>query len=195
LAEAGEKKRGRPAKYPGEGKRTTHTFRIREATRQKLIEAAEGSGRSVSEEIEWRVERSFDHDEIVSVHLKLFEENAQLQVENLELQAEVEKLKSAGPDTSDLEAIVERAVARALEQVLSPKGRESEQPQSDIELSERERNILDLLVKKAPNWEIAQELGIAHEAVKAEIGTVLKKLKARNRVEAITWAREHLKAA
>ncbi len=194
MAEAGEKKRGRPAKYPGEGKRTTHTFRIREATRQKLIEAAEGSGRSVSEEIEWRVERSLDHDEILSTHLKMFEENAQLQVENLELQAEVERLKSASPDTSDLEAIVERAVARALEQVLIPKGRESEQPQSDIELSELERNILDLLVMGASNREIAQELGIAHEALKAKIETTLKKLKARNRVEAITWARQHLKA-
>ena len=52
-------KGGRPPKYAGEGKRITHTMRFREQTRQKLIEAAQQSSRSVSEEIEHRVDKSF----------------------------------------------------------------------------------------------------------------------------------------
>ncbi|HZH12715.1 MAG TPA: LuxR C-terminal-related transcriptional regulator [Microvirga sp.] len=195
MSETEGKKRGRPAKYPGEGKRTTHTFRIREATRQKLIQAAAASGRSVSEEIEWRVERSFDQDEIMSVHLKVIEENSQLQIENLELQAEVERLKSAGPDTSDLEAIVERAVARALERVLGPKDQEPEQPQPATDLPSRERMVLELLIAGASNREIAHKLGITRDALKAEIVAIMKKIKVRDQAQAIAWARQHLKPA
>jgi DNA-binding NarL/FixJ family response regulator len=195
LAETEGKKRGRPAKFPGEGKRTTHTFRIREATRQKLIEAAEGSGRSVSEEIEWRVERSFDHDEMVSSVMETIEENSKLQIRIVELEAEIDRLKGAAPDASDLEAVVERAVARAMEQVLSPKRQEPEPVQSATELPDRERSILELLVKGASNREISQKLGIAPEALKAEMRTILAKINAANRAQAITWARQHLKAA
>jgi DNA-binding NarL/FixJ family response regulator len=152
------------------------SFRATTDLREKLAKAASEAGRSLTQEIERRLERSFDHDELVGSYMNTLMENAQLQ-------AEVEDLKSAGPNTSDLEGIVERAVARALEQVLSPNSQESERPRSEIKLSERERNIFDLLVKNAPNWEIAQKLGIPEEALKAEIVTILKKMKVAYRAD------------
>ena len=56
------KKIGRPQKYPGKGARITHSLRIKEETRKKLIEAAAVSNRSISEEIELRVDKSFEDD-------------------------------------------------------------------------------------------------------------------------------------
>src|SRR4051794_30647606 len=64
---APKNKGGRPPKYAGEGKRITHTMRFREKTRLNLIKAAERSGRSMSEEIEHRVERSFEAPDSVKV--------------------------------------------------------------------------------------------------------------------------------
>ena len=59
-----EKRRGRPALPESERKSRNLTFRSRGNLRTKLQDAAAASGRSVSEEIEWRLDRSFDHDEI-----------------------------------------------------------------------------------------------------------------------------------
>jgi hypothetical protein len=60
------KRVGRPPKYAGEGKRVTHTMRVRAATREKLKAAAAESGRSMSEEIEYRVEKSFWEEDLVT---------------------------------------------------------------------------------------------------------------------------------
>lgn len=49
------KRRGRPALPADEKKRITMTFRVREVTRDELAEAAEKNGRSISEEIEYRL--------------------------------------------------------------------------------------------------------------------------------------------
>ena len=53
---------GRPAKHPPGERRLTLTFRVREPTHEKLKQAAASAGRSISEEIEHRVERSFEHE-------------------------------------------------------------------------------------------------------------------------------------
>jgi DNA-directed RNA polymerase specialized sigma24 family protein len=58
--------RGRPPKAPEKGKRQNYTFRLSDSARQLLVEAAEKSGRSVSEEIEERVERSFEVDALMN---------------------------------------------------------------------------------------------------------------------------------
>jgi DNA-binding NarL/FixJ family response regulator len=189
------KRRGRPPKPTEERKSGNLTFRTRGDLRAKLDAAATASGRSVSEEIERRLERSFDHDEMVSSVIETIEENSRLQIQIIELQAEVERLKSTGPETSDLEIIVERAVVRAVGRVLSSKGQEPEQPQSATELPDRERSILEFLIAGASNREIAQKLGIPVEALKAEIGAILKKIKVANQAQAITWARQHLMPA
>jgi hypothetical protein len=60
--EAPRKRRGRPAKPEGERKRGNLTFRTRDVLRKWLADAAAQSGRSTSEEIEYRLERSFDPD-------------------------------------------------------------------------------------------------------------------------------------
>jgi hypothetical protein len=55
----GARKRGRPPLPPGQGKRASFTTRLRAALRDRLKEAAANEGRSLSEEIEFRLELSF----------------------------------------------------------------------------------------------------------------------------------------
>ncbi|ANY78468.1 hypothetical protein BB934_09685 [Microvirga ossetica] len=95
------------------------SFRATTDLREKLERAASESGRSLTQELELRLERSFDHDQMVSSVMETIEENSQLQVQIMELQAELEKLKSAGPDASDLAVIVEQAVAKAFQMACS----------------------------------------------------------------------------
>ena len=49
----------KPGQTGGDRKRKNRTFRIRDSLDQRLKAAASASGRSVSEEIEYRLERSF----------------------------------------------------------------------------------------------------------------------------------------
>ena len=49
--------RGRPPKDPTKGMRRNCTFRLPDNTRDKLLLAAVASNRTLSEEIEWRVEQ------------------------------------------------------------------------------------------------------------------------------------------
>jgi predicted DNA-binding protein len=51
---------GRPPHYAGERLVKNRTFRIRDSLDQRLQEAAKQSGRTVSEEIQYRLEQSFD---------------------------------------------------------------------------------------------------------------------------------------
>jgi hypothetical protein len=56
-------RRGRPPVADAERKRRNFTFRSTDAMQRQLQTAAESSGRSVSEEIEHRVGRSFDQEQ------------------------------------------------------------------------------------------------------------------------------------
>jgi hypothetical protein len=51
---------GRPPRHPGERLSKNRTFRVRGGLDEKLQAAAAASGRSVSEEIEFRLDQSFD---------------------------------------------------------------------------------------------------------------------------------------
>jgi hypothetical protein len=53
-------RRGRPPLKSGEAKRASFNTRLRNALKEHLEEAARAAGRSLSEEIESRLERSFD---------------------------------------------------------------------------------------------------------------------------------------
>lgn len=55
-------KGGRPARREGERLSKNRTFRVRGALDDQLLKSATNSGRSVSEEIEHRLERSFSED-------------------------------------------------------------------------------------------------------------------------------------
>jgi Arc-like DNA binding domain len=60
-----KKRIGRPPKAEADRKATHFTFRTRGGLRELLLTAAAASGRSVSEEIERRLEASFRSDEIL----------------------------------------------------------------------------------------------------------------------------------
>lgn len=55
------KKRGRPAKFKGERTRGSLTIRLRDRVREDLEGAAAASQRSLSEEVEYRLELSLSH--------------------------------------------------------------------------------------------------------------------------------------
>lgn len=59
------KRPGRPPKKPELGKRANVMFRLNDATREALMSAAKDAGRSMSEEIERRVEESLLHKGLV----------------------------------------------------------------------------------------------------------------------------------
>jgi two-component system, NarL family, response regulator LiaR len=58
-------------------------------------------------------------------------------------------------------------------------------------LTEREQDVLDLLVKGLSNLEISEKLSITTATVKFHLTHIFSKLEARNRVEAVTIALEH----
>jgi hypothetical protein len=60
--------RGRPPKDEPERKSDHISFRARPGLRARLIAAAEKSERTVSQEIEHRLERSFERDELLQVY-------------------------------------------------------------------------------------------------------------------------------
>ncbi len=66
--------------------------------------------------------------------------------------------------------------------------REIEEPQPANRLSEREREVLDLIASGATNREIAESLHISPWTVKEYTGTVYRKLGVRNRAEAVQRA-------
>lgn len=61
-------KPGPKPRGPYEGKRETLTTRITPSTRRKLDQAAEAADRSLSQEIELRLERSFDREDSLGGH-------------------------------------------------------------------------------------------------------------------------------
>src|SRR5262249_62082990 len=61
---AAKKRIGRPSKAKEERKAVTFTIRSRGQMRERLQAAAITAGRSISEEIEFRLERSFQQQEI-----------------------------------------------------------------------------------------------------------------------------------
>src|SRR5215204_3379585 len=53
-----------------------------------------------------------------------------------------------------------------------------------VDLSEREQQIADLLVEGLTNKEIAERLFLSTETIKSYVARILRKLGARNRVQA-----------
>jgi hypothetical protein len=64
MEETPKKRIGRPPKPAAERKERNFTFRTRPELRAQLTEAAAKSGRSISEEIEYRLDRTFMTDEL-----------------------------------------------------------------------------------------------------------------------------------
>ncbi|MBT4043521.1 MAG: TraY domain-containing protein [Rhodospirillaceae bacterium] len=63
MAMTKDRKRGRPRKPDGEAKRSAIGVRVTAEAKQKLQEAADRTGRSLSQEIELRLQQSLDFDD------------------------------------------------------------------------------------------------------------------------------------
>jgi DNA-binding NarL/FixJ family response regulator len=58
-------------------------------------------------------------------------------------------------------------------------------------LSDREREVLDLVAAGLPNQQIAARLGISEKTVKAHLTSVFRQLGVEDRTQAALWAREN----
>ena len=67
---------------------------------------------------------------------------------------------------------------------------EGEHPKADINLSRREAEVLILVAKGERNKEIASRLCISENTVKGHLSSILAKMHVRNRLQAVSLARE-----
>ena len=65
-----------------------------------------------------------------------------------------------------------------------------EEPLPRVELSKREREVLEHIARGASNEQIGEDLGIAIQTVRNYVSTLYDKLGVHSRGEAIVWARE-----
>ena len=75
--------RGRPPKPEGERRGPNITFRTPGGLRTRLEQAAQGAGRSLSEEVVFRLERSFDLEDVSDAFTKFY--RRQLKQDQMEL--------------------------------------------------------------------------------------------------------------
>ena len=84
-------------------------------------------------------------------------------------------IRLAGPGEAATVAVVSRDALAAAEPV-------------DIELTPRERDVLALMAEGASNKSIARQLGISVHTAKFHVGSLLEKLDATGRTDAVAHA-------
>ena len=72
-----------------------------------------------------------------------------------------------------------------------PQARETPEQSNEL-LTDREKQILDKLCKGATNNDIANALFISEHTVRTHIYNIFKKIKVKNRTQAMYWATGHL---
>lgn len=82
------------------------------------------------------------------------------------------------------------ATRHLIEQFARTPAPDAVQPEALDRLTERERQVLELLACGLSNAEIADELVVAETTVKTHVGRVLGKLGLRDRVQAVVYAYE-----
>ncbi len=88
------------------------------------------------------------------------------------------------------EELLAPQITRRLIEEFTRAGRQAAPPGYDA-LTEREREILDLVARGRSNAEIAAELFVGIQTVKTHVARVLAKLGLRDRVQAVVLAYEH----
>lgn len=99
-----------------------------------------------------------------------------------------ERLKEAVKATRQGQTWIDPAIARILVAALPGAVPEEKQSQIDYGLTEREREILQLIVDGLSNAEIAQKLYITVGTVKTHVRNILSKLGANDRTQAAVRA-------
>lgn len=69
---------------------------------------------------------------------------------------------------------------------------DSQTSPATVDLTTREIHILQSLTTGASNIQIAEDLFISEYTVKSHLYQIFKKLSVKNRVQAISWAKQHL---
>jgi DNA-binding NarL/FixJ family response regulator len=104
-------------------------------------------------------------------------------------------LKDAQPD----EVIAAVRAAAAGGAPLDPKAArvllDNRRAGQQVELTAREREVLDLLATGLANKQIARGLGITERTVKAHLTRIFEQLGVSDRTQAALWARENLHAS
>ncbi|MCM0147300.1 helix-turn-helix transcriptional regulator [Photobacterium galatheae] len=71
------------------------------------------------------------------------------------------------------------------------RGTQTSMPKLSVELTAREKEIMQLLVSGASNSQIAESLFVSENTVKTHLHNVFKKIKVKNRLQAFMWAKNH----
>ena len=95
----------------------------------------------------------------------------------------------AAPAAARGDTLVSPSITVRLLQHLAEPGRSSARPPAEP-LTDRELDVVRLVARGRTNNEIAAELYVSLSTVKNHLGSIHRKLPARNRVEIAAWAWE-----
>ena len=136
---------------------------------------------------------SAEHPEVRVVVLTSFGDEARIAAA-LDAGAQGYLLKHAEPETLiDAVRSVHAGLApldpRAGRVLLDRQGRR----QGRVELSYREREVLELVTEGMANKQIARRLGISERTVKAHLTNIFQRIGVTDRTQAALWARDNLR--
>jgi hypothetical protein len=141
------KRIGRPTKPPVEGERVPLGLRVTAEAKRKLEEAAIKSGRSISQEAELRIERSFDEDRIEDQFKGLRTDTFQIMAQWME--------HLLGPDSAPTQSRERSQEAKMREDFLHAKKRREKKREelSDEELRQFRQDEEKALIERRKKWD------------------------------------------
>lgn len=113
---------------------------------------------------------------------------ARVRLQRGEIGGLVGRIQTAMRELCDMEVELSRADREAM-RTIAPAATArfvAPRPPAEALLSRRELEVMELMISGATNHAIAERLFITHDTVKSHVGHILRKLRAANRVEAVT---------